>query len=301
MPTWSNLQFGMRITGPKGDPAQTIVTSTPRATELVRKLVASPYTEITGGTTYENKKNLDPSFVAAVLTEYEGTRLGQQELEGKLLGDTPGALFKMEQIEGDRLVRAPETLSRLIVAVDPAVADAEERRRARDDEEHVLAETGIVVAARGICFCNDRREEHGFVLDDLSGYFPPDEWAKIVLQAYEQRKADRVIAEVNNGGALVEANLKAQANARFAYKAVHASRGKAIRAEPVATLYEKHVVHHVGVHPKLEDQLTTWSPLHSRKSPDRLDANVWAFTELLLEPRAASLRSILQPVAPRRM
>lgn len=303
--TWDMLQFCLRITGPHGDAPQTIITSTPRPTELVRSLVASDFTEVTKGTTYENTANLDPTFMRKVLAEYEGSRLGQQELEGKLLGDTPGALFKLSQIEADRVQRLPDQMRRIVVAIDPAVADVEERRKAQEDEEYFIGETGIVVAGVGVCSCERSRGErfplHAFVMDDLSGYYQPEAWAKLALDAYDDHKADRVIAEVNNGGALVEANLKAQSNRRFAYKAVHASRGKVIRAEPIATLYEKHVVHHVGVLAQLEDQITTWNPLLSRKSPDRLDAMVWGMTELMLEPRAGSILTTVQPTVPRRM
>jgi phage terminase large subunit-like protein len=285
--SWDNLQFGMRITGPRGDHPQTIIGTTPRPTPLMRKIVANPGTEVAHGTTYENQANLNPRFLAKILREYEGTRLGEQELFGKLLGDTPGAMFKLSLIEAARVVQPPEDLRVVVVAIDPAVADAEGRKRA-EQTQTFLAETGIVVFGAGSCRCKGTEELHGFVLEDRSGYFQPDEWAKLAVDAYEQHAADRIVAEVNNGGALVEATLKAYggSHARFNYKAVTASRGKAIRAEPVATLYEKGEVHHVGTLSKLEDQMTTWNPLLSKKSPDRLDAVVWAATEAMLGPSA---------------
>ncbi len=293
--TWSNLRFGMRIRGPLGDTPQTCITSTPRPTSLVRKIVANPKTEVIDGTTYENQENLDPDFLDAVLTEYEGSRLGEQELMGKLLGDTPGALWKMKRIEELRVLVAPEAV-RIVVAIDPAVADAEERREA-ERAQRFIAETGIIVAARARCLCRGKEEQHGFILEDLSGYLEPEEWAGRAVTAYDQHHADRIIAEVNNGGALVEATLRALGGdraRRVSYKAVHASKGKVTRAEPIAALYEKGMVHHVGVHPKLEDQMTTYNPLLVKRSPDRLDAAVWALTELMLGARAPSLAGIGQ-------
>jgi len=293
--TWSNLRFGMRVRGPLGDAPQFCITSTPRPTSLVRKIVANPKTEVIDGTTYENRDNLDEDFIEAVLAEYEGTRLGEQELLGKLLGDTPGALWKMSTIERLRVLVAPESI-RVVVAIDPAVADAEERREA-ERSQRFIAETGIVVAARARCLCRGKDEQHGFVLDDLSGYLEPEEWATRAVNAYDEHSADRIVAEVNNGGALVEATLRALGGdraRRVSYKAVHASKGKITRAEPIAALYEKGMVHHLGALAKLEDQMTTFNPLLVRRSPDRLDAAVWALTELMLGPRAPTLAGIHQ-------
>ncbi len=285
--TWSNLRFGMRRRGPRGDSPVYVLTTTPRPTPLMRKLVADPKTELVGGTTYENRANLDEEFVSSVLTEYEGTRLGDQELLGKLLGDTPGALWKPSLIESMRIDEAPETIQRIVVAIDPAVADAEERRRA-EAEQRYLGETGIVVVGRARCLCRDREEQHGFVFEDLSGYFQPEEWASLAVEAYHRRKADRIIAEVNNGGKLVETTIRALGDRHVSYKPVNASRGKQARAEPIAALYERRMIHHVGVHTKLEDQMTTWNPLLSRKSPDRMDALVWGLTEVMLGARSPS-------------
>lgn len=284
--TWSNMRFGLRLRGPRGDRPQVVITTTPRPTPLIRKLVANPRTIVQSGTTYENQQNLAEDFLDAVLGEYEGTRLGQQELEGKLLTDTPGALWKFSQIEALRVVRLPEKVLRTVIAVDPAVADAEERRAAAA-EDRTTAETGIIVVARGRCLCKSQEDQHAFVYRDLSGFHAPHEWARIVADAYHLEKADRVIAEVNNGGALVESNLRTLGDPTISYKAVHASKGKATRAEPISALYEQGKVHHVGAAlGKLEDQLTTWNPLMSARSPDRLDALVWALTELMLGAQA---------------
>jgi phage terminase large subunit-like protein len=302
-PTWSNLRLGMRLAGTKGDRPQTIVTSTPRPTDLIRTLVANPLCETTRATTYENKENLAAEFVAAVLSEYEGTRLGKQELLGELLSDTPGAMWKLAMIERYRVVRAPENMLRVVVAIDPAVADIETRREAEREAESgsgasYLAETGIVVVGRARCLCRNREEQHGFVLDDLSGHYAPEEWASKAVAAYHERKADRVIAEVNNGGALVQATIFALGDRTISYK-VHAAKGKDTRAEPIAALYERGMIHHVGVHSSLEDQMTTWNPLLSRRSPDRMDAAVWGLTETMLGPRPPSSAPSLG--IPRRM
>jgi phage terminase large subunit-like protein len=300
--TWKLIRLATRITGPQGDRPQMVITLTPRPTPLIRALLLNPGSVIQRGTTYDNAHNLDPDFFEALQEEFAGTRLGKQEIEGELLGDTPGALFKLSQIEKDRVLAPPFDLIKLVVAIDPAVADAEERRKAVE-RELFISETGIVVAGIGRCLCQNKEAVHGFVLHDLSGYYQPEEWAKIAADAYHEHKADRIIAEVNNGGALVGANLRANGGDRpVSFTEVTASRGKAIRAEPISTLYEKHCVHHVGVHARLEDQLTTWNPLMARKSPDRLDANVWALTHLMLGPFAPRIgRPLPQVTAPRRM
>lgn len=299
---WNNMQFGLRRTGPKGDHPQVVVTSSPRPTALIRRIVAMHSTVITHGTTYDNQANLDPQFLGRVKRDYEGTRLGEQELLGKLLGDTPGAMFRQAHIDEARVVAVPFDLTTVVVAIDPSVADDAERQAA-EREQRYLAECGIVVAGTGRCICQGVEDNHSFVLADLSGFYQPEEWAGLAVEAYDTHSADRIIAEVNNGGALVGATVRAYgARGRtIRYKAVTASRGKAIRAEPVATLYEKRWVHHVGVFPQLEDQMTTWNPLLSKRSPDRLDANVWAQTDLMLGPKPPRLSSLPTVHVPRRI
>jgi phage terminase large subunit-like protein len=218
------------------------------------------------GTTYENRANLAPGFFQSIVSRYEGTRLGRQELEAELLTDTPGARWSWQTLENCRRERAPDDLQRIVIAIDPAVSS----REGSD-------ETGIIVAGK------DGRGR-GHVLADLSGRYSPIEWARIAIGAYYEHSADRIVAEVNQGGEMVEATLRT-IDPNVSYSAVHASRGKYTRAEPVAALYEQGKVHHVGTFPKLEDQMTSYIPDIDRDkmgSPDRLDALVWALTELLV-------------------
>jgi phage terminase large subunit-like protein len=242
------------------------VTTTPRPTKIVRDLLADPSTAITRGRTYDNRANLAAAFFDAILRQYEGTRLGRQEIAGEVLDDAPGALWRRDAIDATRVVKAPD-LRRVVVAIDPAVTSSD----ASD-------ETGIVVA--GV----DARGD-GYVLDDLTGRYKPHEWAAVAVNAYRRHNADRIVAEVNNGGEMVEHTVRT-VDRSVAYKSVHASRGKAIRAEPVAALYEQGRVHHVGSLASLEDQLCGWDPGADARSPDRLDALVWALTELMVADSA---------------
>lgn len=260
---WDQAKFGLRL----GVLPQAVITTTPRPTKLVREIIADPSTHVTRGRTYDNRENLAPSFFSAILQRYEGTRIGRQEIEGELLDDNPGALFRRADIEDGRKQTAP-TLIRVVVAIDPAVSNNE------DSDE-----TGIIVAG-----VDALGEPH--ILADLSERNTPDGWARTAVKAYHQYQADRIVAEVNNGGAMVESVLRA-VDRSVSYKEVHASRGKAIRAEPVAALYEQHKVRHVGSHPALEDQMCEWNPADpTAKSPDRLDAAVWAITELMATRRS---------------
>lgn len=262
---WDQLQLGLRL-GPR--PRQ-IVTTTPRPTALVRRLALDSTTAITRGSTYDNRPNLAPDFFRQIVSRYEGTRLGRQELHAELLTDIEGALWKREMIRYDRppLKGHPGSepipdYVRIVVAIDPAVTYGP------DSDE-----TGIIVAAKG-------PDARGYVLDDLSGRFSPDDWAKRAIAAYDEYKADAIVAEVNNGGDLVE-NLLRGRGWRGAYKAVHASRGKRTRAEPISGLYEQGRVSHLRAFSELEDQLCNFTP-ETLTSPDRLDALVWAFTDLML-------------------
>ena len=200
--------------------------------------------------------------------KYEGTRLGRQELEAELLEDTPGALWSHGLIEASRLQSAPE-MTRVVVAIDPAVTSGEE-----------ADETGIVIAGKD-------NKGHAYVLADISGRYPPTEWARLAITAYATHGADRIVAEVNNGGDMVEATIR-MVDPNVAFTAVRASRGKVVRAEPVVALYEQGRAHHIGTFPQLEDQMTSFTSDIDRAaagySPDRVDALVWAFSELLVEP-----------------
>jgi phage terminase large subunit-like protein len=258
---WDMAMFGLRL----GSRPVALVTTTPKPVRLVRELLSSPSTFITRGSTYDNAANLAPSFVAQIVKKYEGTRLGRQELHAEVLDDNPGALWKREQIDALRVPGYP-TLERVVIAIDPAVTSGE------DSDE-----TGIIVAGRA----RIDGETHAFVLDDVSGRYSPNAWAQLVANTFREQQADRVIAEVNNGGDLVEANLRT-VDRNLPFTKVHASRGKRVRAEPVAGLYEQGRVHHVGSLDLLEDQMCMWDPNLGEKSPDRMDALVWALTELML-------------------
>jgi phage terminase large subunit-like protein len=254
---WANLQFGLRL----GQTPRSVVTTTPKPTRLIKELLTSGSTVITRGSTYENRGNLADSFIEAVRARYEGTRLGRQELYAEILEDAEGALWKRDELERNRVRKAPE-LKRVVVACDPAATSTEEAN-----------ETGIIVA--GVS-----REGHGYVLDDKTTRASPLKWAEAAVTAYHMFRADRLVAEVNQGGEMVRSTI-ATVDAKVAYKAVHATRGKQTRAEPVAALYEQGKVHHVGMFADLEDQLCQWTP--GAPSPDRLDALVWALTELMLD------------------
>jgi phage terminase large subunit-like protein len=254
--TWDMAMMGLRL----GDHPQVVVTTTPRNVPLMRTIQASPGLIVTRGRTLDNAANLAPSFLTGLMARYKGTRLGRQELEGEDLNDNPDALWQRDAIDGTRVREAPDP-RRVVVAVDPAVT-------AKDDSD----ETGIVVAAIGV-------DGRGYVLADRSGRYKPDEWARVAMRAFDEFKADRIVAEGNQGGDMV-AHVLRTAWADAPIRIVHASRGKVARAEPVAALYEQGRVSHVGAFPLLEDQLTGWSP--GGPSPDRLDALVWALTELFL-------------------
>jgi phage terminase large subunit-like protein len=260
---WDMLMFGLRL----GTHPRVVITTTPRPTKLVRELVSDPGIAITRGSTYDNRANLAPTFFSQIVKKYEGTRLGRQELDAELLEDVPGALWNQGMIEAARVRQRPE-LQRIVVAIDPAVTSGED-----------ADETGIVVAGK-------TTDGAGYVLGDLSGRYAPIEWAQKAIAAYRAFSADRIVAEVNNGGDMVEATLR-MVDSDIPFTAVRASRGKVVRAEPVAALYEQGRVHHVGGFARLEDQMCAFTTDFDRGmagySPDRVDALVWALSELLVE------------------
>ena len=273
---WDQLMFGLRL----GDHPQVLVTTTPRPLPLIKKLVASPDTAVTRGSTLDNADNLAKNTVKALYERYGGTRLGRQELEGEILGDIPGALWRREDIDDNRVKEVPEDLERVLVAVDPATS-AEERSD----------ENGIVVVGLA-------RDEEGYgrayVLEDASLKGTPEEWAKKAVSLYRKWQADRIVAEKNQGGLMVESVIKAQ-DRSVPVKLVHASRGKVIRAEPISALYEQKRVHHVGQFDRLEDQMCEFSIDNVRNSsvgsPDRVDALVWGLTELFNRIAGRRLRT----------
>ena len=265
---WDNLQFGFRL----GNDPRGVITTTPKPLPLIKDLIVDPHTSVTRASSYENRANLAPAFFDSIIRKYEGTRLGRQELMAEVLEDAPGALWTMQRIDAARIKAGDvqwDAILRVVVAIDPAVT-------AREDSD----ETGIIVAAL-------TRTMHVVVLEDLTCKESPAGWARIATTAYYSQRADRIIGEVNNGGDLVEANIRTTAP-DVAYRSVRASRGKAIRAEPVAALYEQGRVHHVGNFPLLEEQMCSWSPQSGGKSPDRMDALVWAITDLVVDQEEES-------------
>lgn len=263
---WDMLMFGLRL----GADPRAVVTTTPRPTKLIKALIADPKVVVTRGTTAENRDNLAPAFLDQIVRRYQGTRLGRQELEAEILEDVPGALWSRALIEAARIVEVPE-LSRIVVAIDPAAGSGE-----NSDE------TGIVVAGKDA-------DGHGYVLADLSGRYTPTEWARTAIAAWRSHAADRIVAEVNNGGDMVEATVR-MIDPNVPFTAVRAARGKVARAEPVAALYEQGRAHHLGTLPLLEDQMCGFAGDFDRAkagySPDRVDALVWALSELLVTPIA---------------
>lgn len=261
---FSNLRFAVRL----GDRPQICATTTPRNRRELREILAAKGTVITRGRTRDNARNLAPGIVAQLEAQFGGSRIGRQELDGELLDQNENALWSLDVIDAHRVPAAPADLKRVVVAIDPAVSS-------RPDSD----ETGIVVAGTAECRCKGAADLHAFVLEDLSLKAPPDGWARTAVDAYHRRQADKIIGEANQGGDLIEATIRT-VDRNVAFEKVHASRGKETRAEPIASLYAQGRVHHVSALPQLEDQLTQWSPLHDRWSPDRLDALVWALTAL---------------------
>ena len=272
---WDNLLLGLRL----GDNPKVVVTTTPKPQRLLRAMVTDPTVHVTRGTTYDNLANLAPAFQQEIIGRYEGTRLGRQELRGEILEDVEGALWsrslidaarvKPDRDEDGKLLFVPP-LRRIVVAIDPAVTSGEES----DD-------TGIIVAGIG-------DDGAGYVLQDATCKDTPGAWAAKAIGCFDNWQADRIVAEVNNGGDLVEANIRT-VRATVPYQKVHASRGKRVRAEPIAALYEQGRIHHVGEFAALEDQMCNFAPdvTPTGDSPDRVDALVWALWALgFVQPRA---------------
>ena len=269
--TWDMAMFGFR----KGNP-KAVVTTTPKPTPLVKELMTTRGVVITKGNSYENRANLADVFFDTVIKKYEGTRLGQQEIHAEILEDTPGALWTYDIISKNRCTyeRFKEIeLVRIGVAIDPAVTATESSN-----------ETGII--AGGI-----DADGEGYILADRTGKYSPIGWATKAIELLASLKGDRIVAEVNNGGDMVETTLRT-VSPQIPFIKVHASRGKRTRAEPISALYERGLVHHVGVFPGLEDQMTTWDASDGSDSPDRVDALVWLLTWLMLHhiPKKATSR-----------
>jgi len=254
---WDQLMFGLRL----GEHPQAVVTTTPKPTPLVKALVAAKTSHVTRGSTFDNAANLAPSALQMLKEKYEGTRLGRQELEAEILGDLPGALWSLSTLDAYRLRETPQ-MGRIVVAVDPAVTATEA------SDEH-----GIIVAGLS--------DQRGIVLEDASLSGSPNEWARRAVSLYRSWSADCIVIEVNQGGDMVAHTIRT-IDPNVKIKEVRASRGKHVRAEPIAALYEQGRVAHVGAFPELENQMTqmTTEGYQGEGSPDRVDALVWAMTEL---------------------
>ena len=259
---WDMLQFAMRL----GERPCSVVTTTPRPIPLLKRLLADDGVVVSRTTTFDNSSHLAKPFLDEVLARYGGTRLGRQELNGELIEDDPDAIFKRDIIEARRVRVAPE-LRRIVVAVDPPAGFGAKNNAC-----------GIVCAGLGV-------DGRCYVLDDCSAKgLRPAQWAKRIVSLYHARAADRVVAEINQGGAMVEQVLR-EVDPELSFRSVHATRGKKARAEPVAALYEQGRVSHVGGFAELEDEMCS-AISEGMKSPDRLDALVWAVSDLMLRRRA---------------
>ncbi len=259
--TWDMLQMGLRL----GDKPQCVVTTTPKPTKLMRGILSDSHTHITNGTTYDNKANLAKTFFDFVIKKYEGTTIGRQELNAEMLEDAEGALWTNRKIDQNRVTKLPK-LKRIVIPIDPAATSK------KDSDE-----TGIVPV--GIDF-----DGIGYVLDDLSGIYTPNQWANKAIDSYNLLEADLIIGEANNGGDMIEAIIR-NIDKSISYRKVWASRSKQTRAEPIASLYEQNRVKHFGNLALLETEMTTWDAMEGTKSPNRIDSLVWGLTELMLNNR----------------
>lgn len=259
--TWDMLQFGLRL----GDWPRQLITTTPKPLKVIKNIMSQPTTISTHMKTMDNARNLAPSFMKQMQQRYGNTQLGRQELEGELIEAREDALWTRKNLEQHRVNNAPD-LSRIVVAVDPPATS-----KVTSDS------CGIIVAG-----CTENG--HAYVLADRTiGSATPNRWAGRAIGEYLAWNANLLLAEVNQGGEMVASVIRA-INADIAIKTVHATRGKWLRAEPVAALYEQGRVHHVTSHAALEDELCDFAidGLSSGRSPDRLDACVWAINELLM-------------------
>jgi phage terminase large subunit-like protein len=263
------LLFGLRL----GKNPRCVVTTTPKPTKIIRELLSREDCVVTRGSSFENRANLAPQFFSSIIRRYEGTRLGRQELDAELLEDIPGALWSRDKLEELRRDTAPTSFRRILVSLDPSGSDNED-----------ADEVGIIVAGVDE---NDR----GWIIADHSGKCSPTEWAKIAVGLYHRYQCDRIIAEKNYGGDMVEAVIRA-VDPNVSYASVVATRAKVARAEPVSALYEQNRIFHLGAFPELEDEMCGFTRDFNRKtagySPNRVDALVWAISSLLGQPMPAA-------------
>jgi len=259
---WDMLAFTMR----KGDDPRVFVSTTPRPIPVIKEILRDASTVVTRGSTFDNAGNLPKAFLDKLKKRYAGTRLGRQELEAEMLEDLVGALWNQDEIDKLRIEELPD-MRRIVVAIDPSGTKGVE-----DDGDSI----GIVIAGKGV-------DGLGYVMGDFTCKLSPDGWGKRAVQAYNKFGADRIVAERNYGGAMVEHVIRT-VDKNISYKEVTASRGKVVRAEPIAALYEQKRVIHVGDFPELEEQMCLMGPdgFVGEGSPDRLDALVWALTDLMM-------------------
>lgn len=253
---WDQIQMGLRL----GKNPQALITTTPRPIKILKDILSDPNTVITRGSSYENKANLSKAFFDSIIKKYEGTRLGRQEIDAEMLEDVQGALWKRELIDLHRVQEMPE-LVKCVIPIDPAVSS----KKTSD-------ESGIIPMGMGA-------NGHIYVFDDLSGIYAPKNLMTKAITAYEKYRADKIVAEVNNGGEFIK-DLLRLIGGDIPYAEVWASRGKVTRAQPVLMLYEQGRVHHVGSLPALEDEMCTWDEKAGDPSPNRIDSLVWGATYL---------------------
>ena len=263
--TWDMLQFGLRL----GERPRQIVTTTPRPIPLLKSLVENSNTILDKSATSANADHLSKDFIMRMTDQYGGTRLGRQELEAEILEDREDALWSRQLLDSLRLQQVPELL-RIVVAVDPPITS-----HAKSDACGIIV-AGLDEAGQGIVLADESLQQ-----------VSPLQWARATIRASNLFEADRIVAEVNQGGEMVETLIR-QVDENASVRMVRASRGKYLRAEPIAALYEQGRVRHVGALPQLEDEMCDFVPggLPNGKSPDRLDALVWALTDLMLNKNA---------------
>jgi phage terminase large subunit-like protein len=254
---WDNLRFGVRE---QGSP-QICITTTPKPITVLKEIMEAESTAVVRGSSYENRANLSEKWIREVLDALKGTRLGRQEVEAEFLEDVEGALWSRLLLDKVRVAASPD-LVQACVAVDPATTAGKESD-----------ETGIVAAGKDA-------DGHGYLLRDLSGRMLPLKWAEVAVGAFHDLRADYIVAEVNQGGDMVETTIHT-IDPGVPVRKIHAKRGKYTRAEPVSALYQQQRCHHVGLLPELEDEMCSYIP-GTKWSPSRLDAAVWAVTQLML-------------------